>query len=67
MTVTSTHGAPTLRALINVSVKRGIMGMDPDVQRKMKRLSSSKSTGLFYNECVDLLLYETLNGSWSGY
>ena len=38
MNVTSTLGAPTLRAHINVSAKRGITGMDIYVKKKMNRL-----------------------------
>lgn len=33
--VTSTHGASTLRAHINVSVEKGIMGMDLNVKEKV--------------------------------
>ena len=38
MTVTSTHGAPILRAHTSVSAKRGIMGMESNVRHEVKRL-----------------------------
>lgn len=45
--MTSTHGVPTLQDHINVSVKRDIVGMDLNVQRKIKRLELGKFCKFF--------------------
>lgn len=56
--VTSTHGASTLRVHINVSVEKGIMGMDLNVKEKVF-VSRRSLTYLF--ACTLIMLGEPEN------